>query len=137
MNEQRAEALVSNAVEKAKDTANDLAKQARTGLQGKLDQGEATIRDVQTRADEALDKATDFARQASAVGGDAITQAGDIVQGAAREVGKQADQAATTLYQHGARAGGYVSRYAADQPLAALLVAGAIGYGLAYLIHRP
>jgi hypothetical protein len=36
----------------------------------------------------------------------------------------------------GARAGGYLSRYAA-QPLTALLIAGVLGYGLAYLIHRP
>jgi hypothetical protein len=30
-----------------------------------------------------------------------------------------------------------LSRYAAEQPLTALLIAGAAGYGLAYLIHRP
>jgi hypothetical protein len=136
MGEQRAEAPASKAVEKAKDIANDVAKQAHRGVEGKLDQGKTIIQDVQTRAGEALDKATDFAQQASTVGGEAITQAGNVIQGVAREVGKQADQAATPLYQKGARTSGYVSRYAADQPLAALLVAGAIGYGLAYLIHR-
>ena len=91
-----------------------------------------------------MDKATDRARKASTVGGqavaragDVIEQAGDAIQGAAREVGNTVSQAATKLGQQGGRAGGYVSRYTADQPLTALLIAGALGYGLAYLIHRP
>jgi hypothetical protein len=54
----------------------------------------------------------------------------------AREASNQATQAATSLYQQGSRAGGFISQYAAEQPMAALLAAGAIGYGLAYLIHR-
>jgi ElaB/YqjD/DUF883 family membrane-anchored ribosome-binding protein len=59
-----------------------------------------------------------------------------LVQGAAREAGNQATQAATNLYQQGSRAGDYITQYAAERPVTALLVAGAIGYGLAYLIHR-
>src|SRR4029450_13704641 len=63
-------------------------------------------------------------------------QAAEAIQGVAAEVGNKVAQAATTAYQQGARAGGYVSQYTAEQPLTALLIAGAIGYGLAYLIHR-
>ena len=51
-----------------------------------------------------MDKATDLARKASTVGGqavaragDAIDQAGDATQGAAREVGNTAGQAVTKL----------------------------------------
>ena len=66
----------------------------------------------------------------------AVAEASDAIQGVAREVGNKVDQAATTAYRQGARAGGYVSQYAAEQPLTALLIAGAIGYVLAYLIHR-
>jgi hypothetical protein len=61
-----------------------------------------------------------------------MAQAGEV----AREASNQATQAATSLYQQGSRAGGFISQYAAEQPMAALLAAGAIGYGLAYLIHR-
>ena len=51
---------------------------------------------------------------------------------AAAEAGKQvADVGAKA----GAQAADYVSRRTAEQPLIALLVAGAIGYALAYLIH--
>ena len=51
---------------------------------------------------------------------------------AAAEAGKQvADVGAKA----GAQAADYVSRRTAEQPLIALLVAGAIGYALSYLIH--
>jgi ElaB/YqjD/DUF883 family membrane-anchored ribosome-binding protein len=134
MDEQRAK--VSDAAGKVGDTVSDLARQTRTGLEDKLDQGRAVLKDVQASAGEAVEKATALAHDVSAAAGQAAAQAGEIMQGAARDVGTQAEQAAQAVYQQGARAGGYLSRYAAEQPLSALLVAGAIGYGLAYLIHR-
>src|SRR5437868_2780147 len=60
-----------------------------------------------------------------------VEQAGSM----ARNLGEQASAATGALYQQGARAGDYVSRNVNEYPLPALLVAGAIGYGLAYLIH--
>ena len=60
-----------------------------------------------------------------------MEQAGSM----ARNLGEQASAATGALYQQGARAGDYVSRNVNEYPLPALLVAGAIGYGLAYLIH--
>jgi len=136
---------MSDTAAKIGNTVSDLAAQTaqtETGVQDKLDQGKGLLHDLRASGGEAMDKAT--ARKASTVGGqavaragDVIEQAGDAIQGAAREAGNRASQAATTLCQQGGRAGGYVSRYTADQPLTALLIAGALGYGLAYLIHRP
>ena len=80
-----------------------------------------------------VDQTADLARKVSAP----AVQAADAIQGVARDVGNQVGQAASTVYEQGARAGGSVSRYTAEQPLTALVTAGAIGYGLAYLIHRP
>src|SRR5437764_11746592 len=60
-----------------------------------------------------------------------IEQAGSV----ARNLSEQASAASGALYQQGARAGDYVSRNVNEYPLPALLVAGAVGYGLAYLIH--
>ena len=135
---------MSDTAAKICNTVSDLAAQTETGVQDKLDQGKGLLHDLRASGGEAMDKATDLARKASTVGGqavaragDVIEQAGDAIQGAAREVGNKAGQAATSLWQQGGRAGGYVSRYTADQPLTALLIAGALGYGLAYLIHRP
>ena len=135
---------MSDTAAKIGNTVSDLVAQTETGVQDKLDQGKGLLHDLRASGGEAMDKATDLARKASTVGGqavaragDVIEQAGDAIQGAAREVGNKAGQAATSLWQQGGRAGGYVSRYTADQPLTALLISGALGYGLAYLIHRP
>jgi ElaB/YqjD/DUF883 family membrane-anchored ribosome-binding protein len=136
MDQQRGEGMVSDATAKVGDTVSDLATKAEKMAQDKIDQGKPVLRDLQASAGAAIDKAAGLARDASSAGIQAVAQASDAIQGAAREVGKQVDQAVTTAYQQSTRAGGYVSRYAAEQPLAALLIAGAIGYGLAYLIHR-
>ena len=100
--------------------------------QDKIDQAKPVLRELRESAGAAMDKAADLAQKASNAG----VQAVDAVQGVARDVANQANQAANTVYQQGARAGGSVSRYAAEQPLTALLVAAAIGYGISYLIHR-
>jgi hypothetical protein len=133
------EGHVSDTATKTGNAAKDLAAQTGTVVEGKLDQGKGVLSDLGAGAEEAMDKATDLARKASTVGGEAVARAGDVIeqagdaiQGAAREVGNKAGQAATSLWQQGGRAGGYVSRYTADQPLTALLIAGALGYGLAY-----
>jgi ElaB/YqjD/DUF883 family membrane-anchored ribosome-binding protein len=130
--DQQGEHMVSAATAKVGDTVRDLAAKTEKMVEDKIDQGKPVLRDLQASAGAAIDKAAGLARDASR----AVVQASDAIQGVAREVGNQVDQAATTAYQQGARAGGYVSRYAAEQPLTALLIAGAIGYGVAYLIHR-
>jgi ElaB/YqjD/DUF883 family membrane-anchored ribosome-binding protein len=124
------------ATTKVGDAVSDLAAKTEKVVQDKIDQAMPAFRDLQANAGAAIDKAAGLARDASSAGIEAVAQAGDAIQGVAREVGNKVDQAATTAYHQGARASGYVSRYAAEQPLTALLIAGAIGYGLAYLIHR-
>jgi ElaB/YqjD/DUF883 family membrane-anchored ribosome-binding protein len=130
--DQQGERMVSAATAKVGDTVSDLAEKTEKMVEDKIDQGKPVLRDLQASAGAAIDKAAGLARDASR----AVVRASDAIQGVAREVGNQVDQAATTAYQQGARAGGYVSRYTAEQPLTALLIAGAIGYGVAYLIHR-
>jgi hypothetical protein len=39
------------------------------------------------------------------------------------------------MYDQGARAGQYVTRNVHEYPATALLIAAAVGYGLAYLLH--
>ena len=124
----------------AQGTGSDMAGKAgeasdkvAANLQDKVEQGKAVWQDAKATAGEAMDKASSVARDMSAAG----AQAGEAIQGMARQAGDQAGQYATSLYQQGANAGGYVSRYTAEQPWTALLVAAAIGYGLAYLMHRP
>jgi ElaB/YqjD/DUF883 family membrane-anchored ribosome-binding protein len=132
MDQQRVEGAVSDAAGKVGDALGDLSARAEKIAQDKIDQSKPLLKDLQDRASAAIDKTADLARNATSAGVEAV----NAIQGAARDVGNQASQAATAAYQQGARAGGSVSRYAAEQPLTALLIAGAIGYGLARLIHR-
>jgi ElaB/YqjD/DUF883 family membrane-anchored ribosome-binding protein len=132
MDQQGNEAAMRDAATKVGETVGNLAAEAGKVVQDKIDQTKPVLRELRESAGAAMDKAADLAQKASNAG----VQAVDAVQGAARDVANQASQAASAVYQQGARAGGSVSRYAAEQPLTALLVAAAIGYGVAYLIHR-
>jgi hypothetical protein len=131
------EGTVGDTAGRAGDKVNDLATQTRANVQGKLDQGKAMFQDAKASAGDAVERATAVARDVSAAGTHAAAQAGEVIQGVARDVGNQASQAASALYRQGTNAGGYLSRYTAEQPLTALLLAAAFGYALAYLIHRP
>jgi ElaB/YqjD/DUF883 family membrane-anchored ribosome-binding protein len=63
----------------------------------------------------------------------AATQAGSTIRDAALETTNRAGDAAAKAYR---QTSDYVSRSTVEQPLTALLIAGAIGYAAAYLIHR-
>ena len=132
MDQQQGEAVMSETAAKVGDTVGDLTASTGKLVQDKIDQARPVLRDLRESAGAAMDKAADLAQKASNAG----VQAVDAIQGIARDVGNQTSQAVTSAYQQGTRAGGYVSRYAAEQPLTALLVTAAIGYGVAYLIHR-
>ena len=126
--DQQLDERVASDMAKVRDTAHDLAAETEKTVQDGIDQSKPFLGKSRERADAAIDGASDLAHKASAP----VVHAVDAIHAAARDVG----QAATTVYQQGSQAGGSVSRYTAEQPLTALAIAGAIGYGLAYLIHR-
>jgi len=128
---------VRNTAGKVGEMADKASTAAQSGVQDKLDQGKAMLQDARAAAGDAVNRATAVARDMSTAGTQAAAQAGEAMQGVARQVGTQASQAATTLYEQGTSAGTYVTRYTAEQPWTALLIAAAVGYGLAYLVHRP
>jgi ElaB/YqjD/DUF883 family membrane-anchored ribosome-binding protein len=132
MDQQQGEAFMSDAATKVGDVVDDLTMKTQETIQDNVDAAKPVLRDLRESAGVAIDKAGDLAQKVSAAG----VQALDAVQGAAGDVANRASQAATAIYQQGAKAGGSVGRFAAEQPLSALLVAAAIGYGIAYLIHR-
>jgi len=77
---------------------------------------------------EMLDPSLD---RASGIAGQAVEQATTM----ARNIGNQASAASGAVYQQSARAGEYVTRNVNQYPVPALLIAGAIGYLMAYLMH--
>ena len=131
--DQQGEAAVSDAAAKVGDALGEFAAQSEKMAQDKIDQAKPVLRDLRETAGVAMDKASDLANKASTAGAQAV----EAIQGAARDVGNQASRAASAVYDQGARASGSVTRYTTEQPLTALLIAAAIGYGMAYLIHRP
>jgi hypothetical protein len=133
MDQQRGEDIVSDTTEEVGSTIAGPGATIGNLAQDRVDQSKSVLRDLQESAAAAVDKTADLARKVSAP----AVQAADTIQGIARDVGNQVGQAASTVCDQGARAGGSVTRYTAEQPLTALVIAGAIGYGLAYLIHRP
>jgi ElaB/YqjD/DUF883 family membrane-anchored ribosome-binding protein len=89
------------------------------------------------------DMAGDAAQQAKGVIAEtadrvkgAAVDAGDRAQAFAREAGRQATAAAETLYGQGNEMRDVIERTVVENPWPALLIAGAIGYGMACLVHR-
>jgi ElaB/YqjD/DUF883 family membrane-anchored ribosome-binding protein len=79
--------------------------------------------------------AHDMANRAREQAGSAMARAGETAQDLANRAREQAGPAAQAVYDQGARAGEYVTRNVHQYPTTALLIAAAVGYGLAYLIH--
>ena len=65
----------------------------------------------------------------------AAVEAAGTIRDAAFETAEQIGDATTNTYRHGVWVGEYVSQNTAEQPLLALLIAAAIGYGIAYMVH--
>ena len=86
-------------------------------------------------ASGATETARDMANRAAEQARSAMAQAGETAQDLANRAREQAAPAAQAVYDQGARAGEYVTRNVHQYPTTALLIAAAVGYGLAYLIH--
>ena len=82
-----------------------------------------------------MGQAGNMARNLGEQARSAMADPGTTAQELARRAREQATIATDAMYRQGAQAGEYLSRNINEYPLAALLIAGAIGYGLAYLIH--
>jgi ElaB/YqjD/DUF883 family membrane-anchored ribosome-binding protein len=108
--------------------AGEATDKAKTAVQQGIEQTKARLPDLET----ATATVKDLAEQARS----GAVRASAALQDAARQAGTQVNDAATTLYQQGSRAGNYLRERTNEQPLAALLIAGAIGYLLAVAIRR-
>src|SRR3954453_7064619 len=104
---------------------------------GPPDQSSGNTHEPHREAGDMLAQAKNAARDAVE---HAKAAAGEALASAAENLGEHAsDRAAATaeaLRRHTRGAGDRISRDAAANPLSALLVAGAVGYGLGYLLHR-
>jgi hypothetical protein len=92
-----------------------------------------TIGDMAERTKAAVERGFEGVAEQARLG---AMRAGAALQEAVREAGREVNDAAASLYRQGGRAGGYLRHRARARPVAALLVAGAVGFMLAMAIRR-
>lgn len=105
---------------------NGGARQGQHQGQGYGERSAEPNKDEQTRS-----FAGSLTEQARSVASGAGSTATDL----ARRAREGAAAASGAVYEQGSQAGQYLARGIDEYPITALLVAGAVGYGLAYLIH--
>jgi uncharacterized protein YjbJ (UPF0337 family)/ElaB/YqjD/DUF883 family membrane-anchored ribosome-binding protein len=138
MDENRITGAVRNVEGKIEDAVGGFTGDTRTKIEGKLDQGAGNVQSTFGRAIDEFggpsiaDRASSFVKQATAAGENTVS----VVQDAVQKSGAQASDVGVRLYDEGRRAGQSIGRAVEEQPLAAVFVAAALGYGTAYLVHR-
>jgi len=118
MDQLRAQEIAKSVAQQAGKMVNEAVQRVGEQVQPTLDQSKAMVQDLATRASE--------------TGRQAVNRTGEFIDG----VAPQAKEVASNLYEQGARSGEYLRRTVAQQPLTALLIAGAIGCVLGYLARR-
>ena len=93
------------------------------------EQGKASATDLSERARQVANNAAASAQNLAQRARERATTAAEALSNRASTVGD-------TLHRHGAQATGYVGRNVARYPLSAMLIAAAVGYGFAFLIHN-
>jgi uncharacterized protein YjbJ (UPF0337 family) len=138
MDENRIKGAARNVEGKIEEAVGGLTGDTRTKLEGKLHEGAGKVQSAFGKAMDDIggtaivDRASSFVKQATAAGENAAS----VVQDAAQKAGAQASDFGERLYDESRRAGQSIGRTIEEQPLAAVLVAAAIGYAIAYLMHR-
>jgi hypothetical protein len=121
---------ISETAAKAASAAAAKAKAALEQSNGNTHESHHEAADMPARVNNAADDAVEHVKAAA---GEALAS---VAENIGEPAGDQAAKAAEALLGHTRRAGDRVLRSAAANPLTALLVAGAVGYGLGYLLHR-
>ena len=89
-------------------------------------------------AEEMTERARDLAQQAASLVEEAastLVDARETAWDVAQRTGAQARVVADQAYRNGQRGARELAQRVEERPLTALLVAGAVGYAIAYLLH--
>jgi ElaB/YqjD/DUF883 family membrane-anchored ribosome-binding protein len=102
------------------------------------DQANRLSKRASASAEDFTERARDLAQQAASMAGEAASALAEARHGAwdvAQKAGAGARGLANQAYRSGRQGAEDLADRVEERPLLALLVAGAIGYGLAYLLH--
>jgi vacuolar-type H+-ATPase subunit H len=114
----------------ASDIVADATAAASDIIRGVRNVSGEIIEHAKTAADGVIDQAQQPASEALA---GSLQDLGTQAQEMARNASEHAAAAAEDLYQHGSE---YVARKTRNFPISAVLIAGALGYGIGYLSSR-
>jgi ElaB/YqjD/DUF883 family membrane-anchored ribosome-binding protein len=90
---------------------------------------------LRDQAQAGIDAAAAQAKEMAKKGADAIQETGAAAWEVAQQARAQAREAAGQLYEQGERGAREITARIEERPWAALLVAAALGYAIAYLVH--
>jgi ElaB/YqjD/DUF883 family membrane-anchored ribosome-binding protein len=122
--------------EKAEEKGRRISEQAADTLDRARTVAGDTMEQAKTMARNVGEQARNIGEQARSIGEQVRSAAtGATAQELTQQARDQAAAAGDMIYQQGARAGEYLTQNVKEYPFMALLIAGAIGYGIAYLIH--
>ena len=89
MDQHRDQSAMSDSAAEIGGRVGNLSVQTQGTVRDAIDRGKPMLHNLQARAGDAMGQTTDMARQASSAGVQAVTQASNAVQGAARQVSSQ------------------------------------------------
>jgi hypothetical protein len=120
----------ANAAETPRDAAPANVATANEDEQAQREGAGAMVGELMNS--DTVNQATTMVRNV----GEQVWSAASNAGGTAQELARQARDQVSGMMNSSTRAGEYVTRNVNEYPLAALLIAGAVGYGLAYLFHN-
>ena len=123
--------MATNMADDASKLAAKASERIDTASQQAKDMAQRAGQKTTDRIDSMSDQAKDLAQRAAQTVQETSEAAWDVAQ----KAGAQARQTAGQVYAQGERTARDLARRVEEQPLAALLIAGAVGYAMAYLLH--
>jgi uncharacterized protein YjbJ (UPF0337 family)/ElaB/YqjD/DUF883 family membrane-anchored ribosome-binding protein len=137
MEENRTAGVLKNGAGKIEGGAGEVTGDMHTKIEGKVDQGVGKVQSVIGSAIDLIgaapiaDRAATLAKQAIATGEKATW----VVQDAAQKVGAQAADIGARVTDGARTFSQSLVQYVEERPLTSALIAAALGYGLARLLH--
>jgi hypothetical protein len=126
---------------KTRDTGKTPNNPQNNPLEGSGERSNATEKtpgdtDGAATVADAANQVSTLVRNVGEQAWSAASTAGGTAQEMMRQARDQVSGVSGAMMESGSRANDYIARNINEYPLAALLIAGAVGYGVAYLMHN-
>ena len=117
------------------DDASKLAQKASDRIDTASEQAKEMAQRAAQKTSERIDTASDQAKDMAQRAAHTARETGEAAWDVAQRAQAQAREVASEAYAQGERTARALARRVEEQPLVALMIAGAVGYAMAYLVH--